>query len=211
MRIMLVEDEYLLNKTIKTYLTSKGMEVDAFTDGLEAIDSIRPYYDIFILDIDLPNINGIEILEQIHYHYPNIPIIMISATIDMNMISSAYKKGASDYLKKPFDIKELELKINVFTRKNEPKLQLREDVFYDKNKQVLEYSGKEIILTQKEHIFLTLLIVNRGAVVPHQDIETVVWGIDVESFHLRQLVNRLRNKLPKDLIQNRIGKGYIIL
>ncbi|MDB2562304.1 response regulator transcription factor [Sulfurimonas sp.] len=211
MQIMLVEDEYVLNKAIKTYFISKGMKVDAFLDGLEAIDALSPKYDIFILDIDIPHINGIEILEQIHKTFPTTPVIMISATIDMDMISNAYKKGASDYLKKPFDIKELELKIGVFTAKHKQKVKLAENIFYDKDSQLLECDGQEVILTQKEHIFLSLLVVNQGSVVPHEAIETVVWGIDIQSSHLRQLVNRLRNKLPQDLIQNRIGEGYIIL
>lgn len=207
---MLVEDEYLLNKAIKTYLVSKGIKVDAFLDGFDALDSIGPQYDIFVIDIDLPHIDGIEILEQVHKFYPSLPVIMISATIDMNIITKAYKKGCSDYLKKPFDIKELELKIKSFTRNNKQEIKVTENLYYDKDKQELKYDDKVILLTQKENIFLSLLILNRGKVVRHENIELSIWGVDSGNTHLRQLVNRLRSKLPENLIQNRIGEGYII-
>lgn len=210
MHLMLVEDEYLLNKAIKTYLVSKGIKVDAFLDGFDAIDAIGPQYDIFVIDIDIPHINGIEILEQVHKLYPSLPVIMISATIDMNIITKAYKKGCSDYLKKPFDIKELELKIKSFTRNNKQEIKIAENLYYDKDKQELKYDENVILLTQKENIFLSLLILNRGKVVRHEIIELAVWGVDSDNTHLRQLVNRLRSKLPENLIQNRIGEGYII-
>lgn len=211
MQVMLVEDEYLLNKTIKTYLNSKGIEVDAYLDGEEAIDALSTHYDVFILDIDIPHISGIEILEEIHKLYPNKPIIMISATIDMSMITKAYEKGCSDYLKKPFDIKELELKIRAFTRTQSNIIKLAENIVYNKENKELKANGEVVVLTQKEHLFLELLLSNRGSVVSHESIETVVWGLDVDQAHIRQLVNRLRVKLPKDSIQNRIGEGYIIL
>jgi len=208
---MLVEDEYLLNKAIKTYLTSKGMKVDAYLDGLEAIDAISPQYDVFVFDIDIPNINGIEILEQVHKLYPTLPVIMISATIDIDMITKAYEKGCDDYLKKPFDIKELELKINAFTRNKEKSIEICNNIYYNKDNLELKYDDKTIVLTQKEHLLLTLLISNRGKVVRHEDIETVVWDLDASNTNLRQLVNRLRTKLPKNLIQNRSGEGYLIV
>ena len=211
MYVMLVEDEYLLNKAIKTYLTSKGMKVDAYLDGLEAIDAISPQYDVFVFDIDIPNINGIEILEQVHKLYPTLPVIMISATIDIDMITKAYEKGCDDYLKKPFDIKELELKINAFTRNKEKSIEICNNIYYNKDNLELMYDDKTIVLTQKEHLLLTLLISNRGKVVRHEDIETVVWDLDASNTNLRQLVNRLRTKLPKNLIQNRSGEGYLIV
>ena len=210
MHVMLVEDEYLLNKAIKTYLISKGIKVDAFLDGLDAIDAIGPQYDIFVLDIDIPHISGIEILEQVHKLYPLLPVIMISATIDMKMIEKAYNNGCQDYLKKPFDIKELELKINAFTRINKEKIELGKNVYYDKNNKELTFDDKTTILTQKEHVFLSLLILNRGYIVSNDTIEISIWGMETEKAHIRQLVNRLRTKLPKDFIQNRVSEGYMI-
>ncbi len=211
MKLMLVEDEYLLNKTIKTYLNGKGFEVESFLDGLEAVDAIGSGYDLFIIDIDIPQINGIDILEHIRTLYPEVPVIMISATIDMKMITKAYTKGCSDYLKKPFDIKELELKIRAFTRSSNEEVDLGAELHYDKHAKQLNYRGVMLVLTSKEHALLYLLIKNRSRIVSHEQIESAVWENGADTVHIRQLVNRLRKKLPVDVIQNRIGEGYIIV
>lgn len=211
MKLMLVEDEYLLNKTIKTYLVGRGFDVESFLDGLEAVEKIGSGYDLFIIDIDIPQINGIDILEHIRTLYPNIPVIMISATIDMAMITKAYTKGCSDYLKKPFDIKELELKIKAFTRSVESDVELAAGLYYKREAQQLVFHDEFVDLTSKEHALLRLLIDNRGRIVSHGQIESAVWGSDTDSVHLRQLVNRLRKKLPVDVIENRIGEGYILV
>ena len=210
MKLMLVEDEYLLNKTIRTYLISRGLEVDGFLDGLEAIEAVGAGYDLFIVDIDIPQVNGIAVLEHIRTLYPKVPVIMISATINMEMVTKAYTKGCNDYLKKPFDIKELELKIRAFTRSADTKIVLGEESVYEKEAQQLTYKGEKITLTPQENIILQLLLDNRGHVVHHEQIEVAIWGIDNVKPPLRQLVNRLRKKIPEDIIQNRIGEGYII-
>ena len=208
MKLMLIEDEYLLNKAIKTYLDSKGFEVVAYLDGLEALDNISNGFDLFIIDIDIPKITGIEILEHIRKIYPNIPVIIISATIDMQMITQAYTKGCNDYLKKPFDIKELELKINAFTRSVTSEIELAVGLTYNKNTQTIKYNKELITLTSHENKFLTLLTENINNTVKHEYIESAIWGTGTP--HLRQLVNRLRNKIPINIIQNHIGEGYII-
>jgi DNA-binding response OmpR family regulator len=210
MKLMLVEDEYLLNKTIRTYLSGRGFTVDGYLDGLEAIDAVGLGYDLFIVDIDIPQVNGITILEHIRTFYPQTPVIMISATIEMEMITKAYTSGCSDYLKKPFDIKELELKIKAFTRSVD-KIALGDEIFYEKEAQQLLYKEEQITLTSQENTFLLLLLDNRGRVVPNEKIEMMIWGIDNYKPPLRQLINRLRKKIPVDIVENRIGEGYIIV
>ncbi len=210
MKLMLVEDEYLLNKTIRSYLSSRGFKIDGFLDGLEAIDAVGSGYDLFIVDIDIPEINGIAILEHIRTLYPHTPVIMISATIDMAMVTKAYTSGCSDYLKKPFDIKELELKIKAFTHSVD-KIALGDEIFYEKEAQQLLYKEEQIPLTSQENTFLLLLLDNRGRVVPNEKIEMTIWGIDNYKPPLRQLINRLRKKIPVDIVENRIGEGYIIV
>ena len=211
MKLMLVEDEYLLNKAIKTYLESKYYSVDGFTDGLEALEKVSDGYDLFILDIDIPQISGIELLEQIRKLYHATPIIIISATIDMNVITEAYTKGCSDYLKKPFDIKELALKIEAFTRDINKIIVIENSLIYDKSRHILEYEKRQIVLTSHEQKFLYILLQNRGSIVSHEDLESSIWGIDDSAPHLRQLVSRLRKKIPLKIIQNRVGEGYLIV
>ena len=208
MKLMLVEDEYLLNKTIKTYLVSKGFVVDGYLDGEAAVEAISNDYDLFILDIDIPKISGIEILEHIRSIYLKIPIIIISATIDMQVITQAYTKGCNDYLKKPFDIKELELKIRAFTRDIDENISLAENLLYNKSTKELTYNSENIYLSLHEKSFLSLLIDSMGKVVSSEAIEAAIW--DAETPHLRQLISRLRKKVPVEFIQNRVGEGYFI-
>ncbi len=210
MKLMLVEDEYLLNKAIKSYLSSLGYSVDGFTDGVAALECIADAYDLFILDIDIPNISGIELLEEIRRLYINVPIIIISATIDMGMITQAYTKGCNDYLKKPFDIKELALKIEAFTRQVSKMVNIKEELVYDKERHILLFKEEMIVLTKLEQKFLFTLLENRDRVVSHELLESVVWENSEKQPHLRQLVNRLRKKLPFDIIENRVGEGYIL-
>lgn len=211
MKLMLVEDEYLLNKAIKSYLVSKEFQVDAYTDGLEALCEINSAYDLFILDIDIPQLSGIELLEEIRKLFKITPIIIISATIDMDMITKAYTKGCNDYLKKPFDIKELALKIGALTRSYTSKITLKDSLVYDKEKQTLEFEDELINLTIYEQRFLFMLVENRGSVVSHELLESAIWDISSGTPHLRQLVSRLRKKLPFDIIENHVGEGYILL
>ena len=210
MKLMLVEDEYLLNKAIKSYLVSKGFRVESFTDGLEALASINNAYDIFILDIDIPQLSGIELLEKIRQVFPTTPVIIISATIDMDMITKAYTKGCNDYLKKPFDIKELELKIKALTRSYESEVVIKDSLVYNKDKQLLSFEKKTIPLTVNEQMLLNVLLQNRGTVVSHELLESAIWDLSAEKTYLRQLVTRVRKKLPFDIIENRVGEGYVI-
>ena len=210
MKLMLVEDEYLLNKAIKSYLVSKGFRVEAFTDGLEALASINNAYDVFILDIDIPQLSGIELLEKIRQIFSTTPVIIISATIDMDMITKAYTKGCNDYLKKPFDIKELELKIKALTRSYENEVIIKDSLVYYKDKQLLSFEQKTIPLTVNEQMLLNVLLQNRGAVVSHEVLESAIWDLSSEKTYLRQLVTRVRKKLPFDIIENRVGEGYVI-
>ena len=211
MKLMLVEDEYLLNKAIKTYLESKSFLVDGFTDGLEALESINNSYNLFILDIDIPQVSGIELLREIRKIYHSIPIIIISATIDIEMISKAYTLGCNDYLKKPFDIRELELKINALTRSISSKMIIKDTLVYDKELDILELDNQQIILSAKEKRFILVLLENRGSVVTHEHLESSIWDTLKDKPHLRQFVSRLNKKLPYKVILNRVNEGYIIL
>ena len=211
MKLMLVEDEYLLNKAIKNYLLSKKFQVESFMDGLKAFEAIHNGYDLFILDIDIPDMSGLELLEEIRKFFPTTPIIMISATLDMNVITESYTKGCNDYLKKHFDIKELELKVRALTRDKEIEIHITQSLLYSKESAVLSFEGREIALTSYEKSCLTCLLQNRGRVVSHELLEQAVWKDADEQTHLRQLVSRLRKKIPEEIIQNRVNEGYIIV
>jgi DNA-binding response OmpR family regulator len=210
-KIFLLEDDYLLNKAITKYLTSKGFTVGAYYNGIEAIKAITDDFDVMVLDIDVPQLNGITVMEEIRKLYPTKPIIMISATIDIDTISKAYEKGCNDYMKKPFDIRELELKIRTFKKDTTNSIQILERLEYTLDDQRLLYNSCEIALTPKEKRLFHLLVENKGRTVSLELLERTIWGMNAEAIHLRQLVARLRKKLPDNCIQNRTGSGYCIL
>ncbi len=210
MNIMLVEDEYLLNKSIVSYLRNEGYEVDSYTDGLKALDALKKNHSIYVLDIDIPEINGVTLLECIRKLYPDKPVIMISATIDIEMIELSYASGCNDYLKKPFNIKELVLKIETLTRTHIKTIKLNDVLSYDPAAHRVMIKDEELTLTSKELKCFDVLVSNRGYVVTHHQIEDSVWGLESDRGHVRQLVNRLRKKLPDGIIENRVGEGYMI-
>lgn len=206
-----MEDDYLLNKTISLYLSGKGYDVHACLNGNEALNAINGIYDVAILDIDIPDFSGLEILNEIRKLYPSLPVIMISATIDINTVSKAYEIGCSDYLKKPFDIRELDCKIQAFTRMHTDILELGGGLSYQKHDQQLFLHAEPIVLTPKEQKLFHILIENRGKTVSPENLLNAIWGFDADTAHLRQLVARLRKKLPENIIENRTGSGYCIV
>ncbi|MFA6189181.1 MAG: response regulator transcription factor [Sulfuricurvum sp.] len=211
MKIFLLEDDYLLNKAITQYLTSKKFEVSPFYDGTEALKSISNDFDLMILDIDIPQLNGIAVMEEIRKLYPTKPIIMISATIDIDMISKAYEKGCNDYMKKPFDIRELELKIRAFTQTSIHPITIADGLEYTLINQRLLHHSREIALTPMEKKLFHILVENKGRTVSMELLERAIWGMNGDAIHLRQLVARLRKKLPENTVENRTGSGYCIV
>jgi DNA-binding response OmpR family regulator len=210
MKIFLLEDDYLLNKAINQYLSSKGFIVNSFYDGAEAVKAITDDYDLMILDIDIPHLNGITVMEEIRKLYPAKPIIMISATIDIDMISQAYEKGCNDYVKKPFDIRELELKIRTFSKTTSNTIALIDGLEYILNDQRLLQHSREVALTPMERKLFHLLVENKGRTISMELLERGIWGMNGDAVHLRQLVARLRKKLPENTIENRTGSGYCV-
>ncbi|MDP2079257.1 MAG: response regulator transcription factor [Sulfuricurvum sp.] len=211
MKIFLLEDDYLLNKAITQYLTSKGFTVSSFYNGSEALNAIMDDFALMILDIDVPDMNGVSVLQEIRKLYPAKPIIMISATIDIDMISKAYEKGCNDYLKKPFDIRELELKIRAFTQTAVNSMTITEGLEYTLADQRLMFHSRQISLTPMEKKLFHILVENKGRTISMELLERAIWGMSGDAIHLRQLVARLRKKLPENTIQNKTGSGYCIV
>lgn len=111
MKIFLLEDDFSLNESIKDMLESENFIVDSFYDGKVALDNISGDYELFILDIFVPNLNGILLLEKIKKINKNSIVFIMSANIDIDTIKGAYLKGCDDYIKKPFNIQELLFKL----------------------------------------------------------------------------------------------------
>ena len=124
MKILLLEDELMLNSAISEYLKSIGHMVESFFDGAEVLKSIENGYDLLILDVNVPNIDGFSILNELNNRKIHIPTIFISAQIDIEDITRAYNLGAREYLKKPFHLGELGIKINQILKKSKQNVHL---------------------------------------------------------------------------------------
>ncbi len=212
MKIFLVEDDVLLNEAIAVTFSSLGYNVTSFDDGKTAFDNINKSYDLFMIDINLPNVNGIELVKQIKRINKDANVFIMSADLDIQTILKAYDIGCIDYIKKPFDIREIIAKI-----KHTLKIPLGNIRFvncplaiYNRDKKIFIYDGKEIRLTGKELLLFELLLKNANNIVSHDQIEEYVWDESFKNGHVRQLVAKLRRKISFNIIETYSSNGYIV-
>ncbi len=210
MKILLLEDNKKLNETIKKRLEIKGYKVFNYIDGKEALESIDEGFSCFILDINVPNVDGINILKKIRNYYAEVPIIIISATVELDMIKEAYDFGCNDYLKKPFFIDELEIKIEKLCKIKNEKEYFDENSYFDYKSSTLCMENEEQRLTKKERLLMNLLLTKKNQVISYEEIESYVWEGSFASIDsIRSLVRRLRKVLKKDYIHTVVDTGYI--
>lgn len=215
MKILLLEDEYSLRISIEEFLTDLGYEVDGFMDGMEAYDAIyEKAYDILLLEVNVPSLNGFELLKKLRLDDKKVPAIFLTSMTDMDDLKEGYKRGCCDYIRKPFDLEELELRIDQalasFFKDESSVVDIGYDIVYDMKKSKLTLKDDEIVLRKTEQDLLEVLIKNKNAVVSTQMFQDEVWGEYVEPATIRVQLNNLRKKLPEGVIQNRRGLGYII-
>ena len=212
MKIFLVEDDASLNEAITVTFSSIGYQVTTFDDGKTAFENIDKSYDLFMIDINLPNVNGIELVKQIKRVYSEANIFIMSADLDIQTILKAYDIGCADYIKKPFDIREIIAKIRHTLKIPLGKIRFKHCPYsiYDRDRQVFIYHDKEIRLTTKELLLLEILVKNANNTVSNEQIEDYVWGAIYKNGHVRQLVAKVRRKITCNIIENHNSTGYII-
>ncbi|QDF28134.1 response regulator transcription factor [Halarcobacter anaerophilus] len=212
MKIFLLEDDYSLNTAIKESLELENHNVESFYDGLQALDSLSSLYDLYILDINTPTLEGISLIESIKRISKKIKVIMISAIIDIDKIRESYNKGCDDYLKKPFDIEELLLKIKKYDlERSETNIELSKNIHYSLIDKKFYINNKNVHLTKNEQAFLHLLILNKNSIVTNSQIEDYVYeGESKTSVAIRSMVKRLRKKLSNNIIETVNQEGFII-
>lgn len=213
MRILLLEDEPGISMAIERYLAKQGFEVRAFsrmTEACEALERDKDFH-LFIVDVMLPDGNGLAFLERVKSLFFAPKIIMISADSRIQTIEKAFLGGCEDYLKKPFDIQELGLKINKIFGRLTNEINLGNGVVYEKVKKVLYIQGKERYLSRKELLLLEILIKNLGQVVTKEELESGIWEGNMPSDDaLRTTIKRVRQKIGEGIIKNVVGVGYQI-
>ena len=215
MKILLLEDELMLNQAIKEFLESQGNIVTETFDGNEAISVIqKSEFDLLILDINVPYIDGLSLLESLHVKKIYIPTIYISALIDIEDISRAFDLGCYDYLKKPFHLQELSLRIKkVLSTKQEPSLhvKLSANYEYDIQNKTLYFEKEPQTLSKKQQQIIDVLAKNIARIVDFEMFRIYVWNeAIIDNATIRAEVNRLKKILKEDFILNIRAMGYMI-
>lgn len=211
MKILVLEDNDRLCNLIKQALTKNGYKVDTTADGAEALEMITNGYSCFILDINVPTIDGISILESVRMYQNEVPAIIISSNHDLEKIQKSYEIGCDDYLKKPFFMYELIQKVQKLCQIKSSLLDLGNGFIFDYNKHFLVKDEEEVSLAKKEILFLELLAKDIHRVFSFNEIEDYVWeGEETSLMNVRALVKRLRKKIPEKSIKIVKGIGYSI-
>ena len=216
MKILLLEDEFGLRESIREYLEDSGFEVDAFEGSDEVLDAMfNNRYRLLLLDVQVPGINGFELLSQLRKSGDKTPAIFITSLTNIENLSRGFEIGCSDYIKKPFELKELEvrlqhaLKMECF-HSDSHLIALGERYRYDTKKFVLLEEDREIALSKTEKRILEVLVGHRGSVVSMEQFQDEVWGEYMDPANIRVQINKLRKKMDEEIIHNVRGLGYKI-
>jgi two-component system, OmpR family, alkaline phosphatase synthesis response regulator PhoP len=187
--ILLVEDEENLHEALKLNLELEGYNIVSAMDGMQALKALQnQYFDLMILDIMLPEMDGIEVLETIRIQNNELPVLILSAKNTSADRVLGLKKGADDYLTKPFNLEELLLRVQKLIEKNKKLLDKETigDVYQFgtnsvdfKAQEAVNKNGEHIQLSKKEAMLLKLLFENKNEVVPREKILQTVWGYNV--------------------------------
>lgn len=216
MKILLLEDEIMLQSSIIEYLETLNHKCFGFGDGLECKASLqRDKYDLLIFDINVPSLNGLELFEYIKSKDCHTPVIFISALIDIENITKAFTIGATDYIKKPFHLKELGLRVQKTSKdiddKKRQHISLSINYSYSKDDNKLFFNNELQHLTNKQARIIKCLCNNIGNIINFDILLEYVWDNDIVSdATMRTEISRLRKALKEDFIQNHKGLGYKI-
>jgi two-component system, OmpR family, copper resistance phosphate regulon response regulator CusR len=222
-RLLIVEDEQKIADALRMGLVENGYEVEVAYDGKIGFRMFESNdFNLVVLDINLPGIDGYELCKMIRAQNANIPIIMLTALSSLNDKIEGYDAGADDYVVKPFEFKELLMKIRVLLKRTMNQ-QIPTGTILSAGDLVMNLDSKEvkrgdtlINLTAKEFQLLEYLLRNKNRLVSRADIAINVWDIDFDTNTnvIDVYINYVRNKMDKPfeqkLIQTQVGMGYIL-
>ena len=220
MRLLVVEDEHSLREDIARKLRLSGYEVDACADGEAALEALTAErYDLVLLDLNLPKVDGMQVLRSLRQHDLETCVLILSARSEISDKVEGLDAGANDYLSKPFHLAELEARVRSLTRRKF----IQQDVClccgrlsFNTRSRVATVDGQTRALTRKESGVLEYLLLHQGRPVSQEELIEHVWDGSVDSFsnsirvHISALRKKLRAALGYDPIRNRIGEGYEI-
>ena len=220
MRLLIVEDEKELLESIAEGLRLSGYAVDTASDGAEAEDLFwSETYDLIVLDINLPKIDGFTLLEEIREEDKQVNVIMLTARTQVADRVKGLDLGANDYLIKPFHFDELEARIRSLLRRKqvvEDKIIHYKNLSFDTGTKILTVDGDVIKLTAKELGIFEYLILNQGRYISAEELMEHVWDMNVSDVsnavrvHMSALRRKIKEALGENIIRNEIGRGYVI-
>lgn len=220
MRILIVEDELELQSTIAEGLRLDGYAVDTCDNGSEACELcyVEPY-DVIILDLNLPEMSGFEVLHEIRKFNEEVKILILSARNSVDDKVKGLDNGANDYLTKPFDFVELEARIRSLLRRSfiqKSNILTFDQVKMDISKQIVWVHEAEVPLTKKEFSILQYFMINPNKIISQEELIDHIWDGSVNSFsgairvHIASLRKKIKNVLTYDLIETKVGAGYYL-
>ena len=220
MRLLVIEDEPALCNSIAEGLRLDGYEVDTCQDGIQGLElCCVEHYDLILLDLNLPGIDGMEVLRRLRAEDTETCVLILSARSQIKDKVDGLDMGANDYLTKPFHFEELEARVRSLTRRKF----IQKDIcllcgqvsFHTKSREAYA-KGQLLSLTRKEAALLEYLLLHQGEIISQEELLEHLWDGSVDSFsnsirvHISSLRKKLRSALGYDPIQNKVGQGYLI-
>lgn len=213
MKVLLVEDDRLLGESLKDYLTLGGLKVDWIQDSRDFFDLLKvSLYDVIVIDLMMPHLSGEELLKKLREKGDTTPVLILTAKNRLEDKERCFSLGADDYLTKPFEPKELLLRIKALHRRVvRDEIVRLGDVEVDLQKGRLWVNGREVSLSKKEWLIIKYLVENRGRFVSTEELLNYVWGDEpVGDEVVRAHIKNLRKHLPEGFIFSQKGRGYRI-
>ncbi len=213
-KVLLLEDDMNLSDTISEYLEEQGYEVDQAFTSEEALEKVyESKYDILLLDVMVPGIDGFELLKKIRKQC-EAPAIFITSLDSVENLEKGYESGCDDYIRKPFALKELVLRMETLLKRSfetkESRIPIDERSYFDLDRNELVVEGKPVNLNQKELRLLRLFLKHRGEQLSHEKIYDTLWDYDEtpSDMALRTYIKNLRKILGKESIESIKRYGY---
>ncbi len=215
-KILLLEDDANLNETITEFLEEKGYQVVSVYDGYEAQEKLyESQYDVLLLDVNTPGINGFDLLKEARKHAVLAPAVFITSLDSVDDLEKGFKSGCDDYIRKPFSLKELHIRVETlikrgFYHETKELMTISKNIVYTIKNNELIIEGETVSLGHKESMLLKLFMKNEGEIIAHERIYEHLWDYDEEPSDtaLRTYIKNLRKIIGKERIVSIKKQGY---
>jgi DNA-binding response OmpR family regulator len=214
MTILLLEDDPLLSKILTKHL-QLNYETTAVYDGNSALEILEnKKFDLLILDSNVPGISGLDLIAELRSYNDTTPIIMITAYQDTTHLKKAFTNGCNDYIKKPFELDELDMRISNISRtfniEQNQLIQITNEIFFDANNNKITKNSQTFSIAKKESEFLNYLVKNRQRTISKEELTQNLWSFESmpSDATLRVYIRNLRSLIGKETIETIRGMGY---